>query len=243
MSNRTKTVGFDRTVHLEWLNYVANLSIQGLSNTEININLEEYLTPFIAGKEARRKTRTVLMALWAEPDKNINSFREYAKLLFRQCSRDEYLILHWGLSLAVYPFFGTVATTIGRLFRLQGDVACIQVRRRIVEKLGERETVTRAVQRLFRSFENWHVLDESSDGSFRIGSKRAIQKNDLAIFLIEAVLRTNQTKSGALRTLIESPCLFPFQLSQPNMLALGDTDRIEIIQQGPNDTQIILADH
>src|SRR5205807_3397044 len=40
---------------------------------------------------------------------------------FRRLAVDDHLAVHWGMSMAAYPFFGTVAEATGRLIRLQGS--------------------------------------------------------------------------------------------------------------------------
>ena len=72
--------------------------------------------------------------------------------------------------MAVYPFFGTVATVVGRLLRLQGTAGASQVQRRIRELhpayskplrlracfVGDRE----AERFAHRRFANLHVKNE-----------------------------------------------------------------------------------
>ena len=51
--------------------------------------------------------------------------------LLQSVHRTERLPLHWGMTMAVYPFWRVVADVTGRLFRLQGAVAPLQVQRRV----------------------------------------------------------------------------------------------------------------
>ena len=71
------------------------------------------------------------------------------------------MILHWGMVLAVYPFWGEVALRTSRLLRLQGSAAAAHIQRRIREQYGERETVSRAGRRVLRSYGDWGVLKGS----------------------------------------------------------------------------------
>ena len=63
--------------------------------------------------------------------------------------------------MAVYPFWSSVATQVGRLLRLQGSAAAAQVQRRIREQYGERETVARRARYVLRSYLDWGVLQET----------------------------------------------------------------------------------
>ena len=84
--------------------------------------------------------------------------------------------------MAVYPFFGTVAESTGRLLHLQGAAAAAQVQRRVREQLGERETVSRAAWRILRAFVDWEALLETDEkGIDRGASKRAVDDMPLVI--------------------------------------------------------------
>ncbi len=72
------------------------------------------------------------------------------------------LPLHWGMTMAAYPFWRVVADVTGRLFRLQGTAAPMQVQRRVKELLGEREAVARSARYVLRAFADWGVIVESS---------------------------------------------------------------------------------
>jgi hypothetical protein len=84
-------------------------------------------------------------------------------------------LFHWGLSLAAYPFFKVVVETAGRLLTLQGSFTGAQAQRRVREIFGERETVTRAAQRVLRSLADWGVIRESGEpGVYLYTAPRAV---------------------------------------------------------------------
>ena len=167
MSGTTRRIiGFDRKVRLRWLDATAEWTMQGLSVPEVRAQLERLLDGQVAGEgphSARGKTMTVLLHVWtAVPDAAVPLRDDALVLLGGRTGRDR-LPLHWGMCLATYPFFRDVAATTGRLLALQGEVALSQIVRRMAESWGERSTLTRAVQRVVRSFVEWGVLAESGD--------------------------------------------------------------------------------
>ena len=84
-------------------------------------------------------------------------------------------------------FFRDVAATTGRLLALQGEAALSQIVRRMAESWGERSTVTRAVQRVVRSFVEWGVLAESGDrGVFSPAAKVVVSGDRVGPWLVEA---------------------------------------------------------
>ena len=115
-------VGFDRVIKSEWLNITVDLARQGYSAQEINQKLDEFLMDQIEGKDARRNTRTVLLAIWIKTRKELLPFRADAFRLLDYIPREYHIVIHWGMSMATYQFFGYTATNIGRLISLQGTV-------------------------------------------------------------------------------------------------------------------------
>ena len=83
------------------------------------------------------------------------------------------------------------------------------------ERYGERETVSRRVRYVLRSYVDWGVLNESeANGVYDAGLSLAIDDPRLIGWLIEASLQATINRSGPLRELIASPRLFPFRLQR-----------------------------
>ena len=91
------------------------------------------------------------------------------------------------MCLAAYPFFHDVAATTGRLLALQGRAALSQIVRRVTEVWGTRSTVTRAAQRVVRSFIDWGALTETgARGIYGPAPKIAVHGGGLGAWLSEA---------------------------------------------------------
>jgi hypothetical protein len=109
------------------------------------------------------KTIAILMRIWATTPKELRPLRDDGLKLLQVGSSETRVAVHWGMTMAVYPFWGIVADITGRLLKLQGSATIAQILRRIKEQLGERETVTRAAQRIVRSYVDWRVLSDTSE--------------------------------------------------------------------------------
>ncbi len=167
MSRRVE-VGFSQRIQLNWLELTANLLLAGSTRSEIQTALNEFLQDKVSvGSESkssgRRKTISILLKIWVGVPTNLEPLRNEALELLRISPSNQRIVIHWGMAMAVYPFFGTVAENVGRLIRLQGLFAAASVQRRIKEQLGERETVSRATQRLLRCFVDWGVLQDTNE--------------------------------------------------------------------------------
>lgn len=162
----------------------------------------------------REKVITILMKIWVRPPRDLHPLQREGLNLLSHLSREDHIAVHWGMAMAVYPFWGTVAAHVGRLLRLQGTAAASQVQRRVREQYGERDTVSRAARRVLRSFVDWGVLKETSEkGIYTSGPSLHIAHVELIAWLAEAFLHAQPNSSVAVKAILDSPSLFPFRLS------------------------------
>jgi hypothetical protein len=64
LSDMVRGVGFDRKIQLAWLDAVAGWTASGMPDAEIRAKLDLLLEGEVKGKEARKKTKTVLLRTW-----------------------------------------------------------------------------------------------------------------------------------------------------------------------------------
>lgn len=153
-------IGFSQRVQLDWLEQTAALVLAGQTREQIETALQECLRDKLsiggaAPRGNREKAITILLKIWASVPHCLQLFRDDGLDHLRRLPHGDHIALHWGMTMAVYPFFGAVAETVGRLMRLQSTCAAAQIQRRIREQLGERETVARAARRILRCFVDW----------------------------------------------------------------------------------------
>ncbi len=147
--NRNGEVGFGQRIQLDWLERTANLYAAGHTRDEIEESLQAFLQDRLSiGSDAKRGNRalaiSILLKVWVVVPTGLESLRDDGLEFLKQLPPKEHLVVHWGMVMAVYPFFQALAETVGRLLRLQGTVAASQVQRRMREQFGERSTVERA---------------------------------------------------------------------------------------------------
>ncbi|MEW5978249.1 MAG: hypothetical protein AB1898_20830 [Acidobacteriota bacterium] len=217
MSRRASQIGFSQRVRLEWLDQTANLVLAGSDKSGVNSALIETLKDKVSvGGKAQRGNRekiiTILMKVWVTTPPELRSLQREGLELLKHLPLSDHMAVHWGMIMAVYPFWSGLATQVGRLLRLQGTAAAAHVQRRVREQYGERETVARAARRVLRSYLDWGVLEESGEmGLYKPGLRLTIDNPALTCWLMEASLH-GQSKGGAgIRDLLESPTLFPFR--------------------------------
>ncbi len=236
--NGAVQIGFSQRVRLEWLERTAALVLAGAGRAQVEAMLQTLLREQISvGGQAERSNRekaiTILLRTWVTVPEALAPLRDDGLRLLSELPAGDHLPLHWGMTMAAYPFFGSVAEVVGRLLRLQGSVQAAQAQRRIREQLGERETVARAARRVLRCFVDWGVLEDTDDkGVYRAALVRPVRDARLTAWLIGAVLHARGVEYAPLRALAEAPALFPFDLGAPAMAALRESQRLELTRQG-----------
>ena len=239
-------VGFSQRIQLDWLERTATLALAGNPKQEIQAELQELLRDQLSvGSEARGSNRdkavSILLNVWVSVPDELRAFRDDGLEFLRRLPVVDHKAVHWGMTMAAYPFFGMVAQTVGRLLELQGHVVAAQAQRRIKEQLGERETVARAARRVLRCFVDWGVLHETAErGAYQAVPVRPVKDKMLAAWLVEAVLIASGSKIGALNRLSRAPALFPFTISPLNSTVTEANTRLEFFRQGFDEEMVIL---
>lgn len=247
MTRRTGQIGFSQRVRLEWFEQTANLILAGNDRVAVNDALQELLKDKVSvGGQAERGNRekiiTILLKTWLTVPIELESLRLEGLELLKCVPRRDYLAVHWGMVMAVYPFWSGVAVQVGRLLRLQGSAAAAHVQRRVREQYGERETVSRAARRVLRSYLDWGVLQESgTKGIYTAGKTLAIDDSRLIAWLAETSLHARANGSAPLKDLIDSPNFFPFRfklLSAESLMAASSN--LDILRYGLDDDLVML---
>jgi len=239
-------IGIDRRLQLAWLESTASLYLAGTPPREIGTALRGMLGDKLSvgtagGRGTLEKTITILVRIWATTPKELRPLRDDGLKLLQVGSSETRVVVHWGMTMAVYPFWGIVADITGRLLKLQGSATIAQILRRIKEQLGERETVTRAAQRVVRSYVDWRVLSDTSEkGMYSMAPQMVVTDERVAAWLIEATLRSGDSDSAPLKVLITSPMIFPFKIGVLPVSRL--TGRVELHRQGLDEDILIQHD-
>ena len=247
MNKRRAQVGFSQRIRLEWLENTTNLILAGNDETAVKDALRELLADKISvgghsNRSNREKMITIMTKTWLNVPRGLEELRDEGLGLIRDQHLDQHNAVHWGMVLAVYPFWGAVAAQTGRLLRLQGNVAAVQVQRRMKEGYGERQTVSRSTRNVLRSFMDWRVLtDTATKGVYSQGLRSSVMHPKLVAWLAEAVLRSQARESAGTRDLLEHPAIFPFNLAHLSAARLvSNSPRLETLRHGLNEDLVML---
>lgn len=189
MLKKKNIIGFDRKIELEWANYIAELVLRKLSESEIREKLARKLSVYGLGTSkggALSKTITVLTRLWLNVPDSVVPLRNKALNLYKLCDENEKVILHLCLAMSNYPFFFDVLTQIGRLLKLQDNFSSEQITRRIIEKWGDTQRVKRSVDHVLQALKLWNVIAPLQKISI-YGCNRTKASDKIQLFVAESL--------------------------------------------------------
>ena len=247
MNGRQAQIGFSQRIRLEWFEQTANMVLAGNDKIAINDSLQALLGDKVSvGSQAvrgsREKVITILLKTWLTVPRGLEALRDEGLDILQGLPRKERIVIHWGMVLAAYPFWGVIAADTGRLLSLQGTAAAAHVQRRVKEQYGERESASRAARRVLRSFIDWGVLNDTEDkGVYTQGKQYSVEEPRLIAWLVEASLRSHVHGAAAIKNLLESPSIFPFQLAHISADQVASlSPRLDILRHGLDDDLVML---
>ncbi len=229
-------IGFARFIQLEWAES-AFRTRAGLTDLQQLLDLLEESHP---GAAARKKTRTVLNRLWLEPRADLVDFADRAVSIYLEAPDTPIAALTWGMAMATYPFFASVAQIVGRLTALQGDCASAEVHRRMAELHGEREGTRRMTNMVLQSHANWGAIDRVGNGKRLVRNKKiSLQGSPVTSWLIEACLR-HSGRHLAVTSLDTNPVIYPFELGNSLSYLLSNQPTLEVRTDGTGNQVVSL---
>lgn len=246
MKHSGRMIGYNRTVRLRWLDQVVGLILAGHTDEQIHKALSEILCNQLsvsssARRGSREKTITLLIKTWLRVPAHLVQFRNDGLQLFKSAKKGDRIALHWGMTMAAYPFWKSVADATGRLFRLQGTASASQVQRRMRELYGEREVVSRSARYVLRAFFDWGVIqDAKPQGTYTATTPIKLDDVRVSPWLLEAAMRGGTAPSIDWRTLLQSPALFPFQVHAVTSQTMTRAGRLEVLRHSIGDELIVM---
>ena len=234
MSKKSPLVGFDRYIEREWLDKTATWVIDGKTPKEVHCLIDEFLDPFINGETSQRKTKNVLSGAWVKTTEDNEHFKQQAKLLYQTASTSERLAIHYGMVIASYPFFYSLSKILGRLFKLQDEVTNKEFYRRVIETVGDRESIKRAAARYLQSMVEWQLLLNGEKSSVKPANKIQIDNSEIVTWLFSAIFFSHDRDKLSTNDVTSDPSWFPFEISSV-VFQSSNSEIIEVIHQGLNE--------
>lgn len=241
------SVGLDRRIRLEWLEFAVRLYIDDIPEREIAQAVMSEVSAHLTSSQnhagaSAKKTVTNVMRTWIRIPERHLEFQQAGVRLFQSTPPDLHPVLHWGMLGVAYPFWYQVAAQAGRLLRLQEKFSQAQIQKRMREIYGERSTVKDATRRSLRSMHDWKVLeDTNARGIYSTGMPLKIDDTELIAWLAESTMRAFSCDLLPFQAIHNNPVLFPFQFKPVTAQALvSASPRIDMMRLSLDDSIIFL---
>jgi hypothetical protein len=239
------TIGFDRTIDVEWLDAAAARAARGQPTAEVREFLWRFLEDLVPGdtnSSGRGKTLTVLTRIWLAVPPKAERLRDAALRCIDSATGEQRIAIHWAMATGTHPFFYDVVANVGKLLILNTQVNRSQIKRRMTDSWGDRSTLERTIQHVLRSVRQWGLLREGPDKGSLIAPPRRIPVNDeIGELLFHAILLSHG--SGLpLSQLVSHPALFPFDI-RLSVTTLRQSRHMCVVRQGDQIDFLELAQH
>lgn len=228
----TKPVGFDQKVLLHHLDFTARHT-KKYSRKEMYDLLDGYLRNDITGLKSRKNAATMLMKIWYLVDDDIVSVRDSALEMLPTLTREERIIIHWGMTLVAYPFFKDVAQELGKLFRLQDVVPSVVLGKRLKEAYGDRRRVEVATSAVLTSIKSWGLILPSENRSYELINPINITNPNIQAFIVQILLHVFKDTPLQMDIIQNHILYFPFNYDF-NLLELRQYENLVFHRQGLN---------
>lgn len=139
-----RSISFNRRLSAAWLKEGMRLRAEGVGGDDWVNEMRIVVSADVSGRDSIQKSLRYLRHALIEPGE-MEPLRADAIQLFHGArDPDKDRVLAWGLASACYPFLHEVASTIGRMLRVQPEMKLEQLLRKLTESFGEKETVRRS---------------------------------------------------------------------------------------------------
>lgn len=192
----------DRALNLELLDVALRIATEYADDPQarrfLGVALRDYVTP----QEATNKTKKVLTRVWVVPPPNAHAMIRWGTEHQDECS--DRRALHFGALLATFPFFGSIAATVGRQLHLDGVVDRRTIRAAARASFGEREFIDAGASKSLATMRSLGLLDGGKDGPYRVG-ERLIAPPSFSNWFLHALMLTRQVESVGVSDLGRAP--------------------------------------
>ena len=211
-----KNIGFNRNIKLVWLDTTAAFCTDTSDNAEIRTRLEPIIRQDISSPTNIRKSIDILINIWLKSAETVPELRTIALKNFQETTYPgDRLWLHYGMTLATYPFFYNVVSIIGRTSRYEEIVSTADVRQQVYAEMGELGSIREAVSRVINSLQDWGILLESPKRNVYVPQRRAFtaSNKEIETWLLACASYAAPGEEMPVPDLLNLSALFPFQLS------------------------------
>ena len=204
-----KMVGLSRNLKLQWLNKTVELVLEGLQDTEIKEQLNEYLGFEIESPTNIRKTREILMNIWVYENDYTDKIKATALELIKRYP-DYAMPIHWCMMLAAYPVFDDMCKLIGKMAEFQDEITLSQLKQKLFDEWGERTTLYHSIDKLMATLKALEALSCQKPGKYYVNTHK-VNNTEVVSFMVYVMMLVDDRGYYTFAEINSSTYLFPFE--------------------------------
>jgi hypothetical protein len=206
-----KMVGFLRAIKFAWLDKTVELVLENKTNEEIKKELNEYLAFEITSPTTIRKTRDVLMNIWANPSCAFADIRKEALKIYPN-ARANRAALQYCVLLLTFSVVSDLCGLIGKLSTIQDFFTTAWIKEKLYDLWGKRETIDDSLKYILQSLKEFGVIESPKIGTYNIKKYPVTDAATVRVILM-TILRLRGKAYYEVPELSSAPHMFPFDYS------------------------------
>ena len=103
--------------------------------------------------------------------------------------------------------------------------------RRVIESVGDRDSIRRAAARYLQSLIQWGVLESTGKSAIKPGSKIQLQNSELVTWLYSSVLFSSDKDRLSIDDITSDPAWFPFEIAH-GYFHVQSSNLVEVVLEG-----------
>ena len=214
-------IGLSKNVTLEWMELAANCKLSGKTQDEAYPILNEKIGEIIHSPVNSKQIRVILFNMWYRPE---DWYLDYSVKAAENLTTDERIGVHWALLLKRYQVFYDLCTVIGGLFDFREEITLGQIRTRIFEKCGARDTLQNCLSKNIQTFKELKSIIATKVAGTYCRNTMTLNDPKIMQLLCAAIIERSGKEYMTWEEIVQHPALFPFQihdLTQADMASCG----------------------
>ncbi len=245
---RLTRIGVKQALRIEWFDKTLHYYRTYEDESKIRELLSEYLSNKLQrggvgerGKKTYKMAITPLIKCWINPYEDTKNIRDTAYNLYTEHSASNSTILHWCLMTANYPFWYQVALQCSRLFRLQERFQIQEIKTRMKEIYGGRNTVERNTRYTIQSLIAWNFIEKTEiKGTYQKSPDRIQITPFETLLLFHSIMLATDRDQMYLEEVSSSPILDFFSLQPIQSKDIKQYPYLEKVNTSYNEIYLVI---
>lgn len=222
-------IGLSKNIKLDWMNLAADQHLQGKNQTEAMPVIDGLIHESITCQANLRTIRAVLLNMWF---KNEDWYLDKASKAIMGLPSNERIPIHWALLLKRYPVFYDLCTVIGGLFEYREEITLGQIRNRIFEKWGARDTLQGCLSKNMQMFRELKALEAIKPAGTYKRNTMVISDVNIMQLLCASLIDASGKEYMSWEEVIHHPALFPFAICDISQADMAACDNLLLERMG-----------